>query len=106
MRRATLIMTAILAVVVAVGMPLAHAANNVHTLYLGNSTVGSCVGKCENLTTTTGSVDTGTSQSIPLGTTGTPSDQTAGASGGTTSTPTCTFSTNPTQNYVLVVAFM
>src|SRR5579864_6540030 len=106
MRKFTLIMTALLAVVAAVGMPLAHATNNVHTFYLGNSAVGSCVGKCENLVTTTGSADTGTSQSIPLGVTGTPTDQTTGASAGTTATPTCTYSTNPTQNDVLVVSFM
>ncbi len=94
MRKVTLIMTAILAVVAAVGMPIAHATNNVHTFHLGNSTVGSCVGKCENLVTTTGSADTGTSQSIPAATTGTPTDQTTGASAGTTTTPTCVYSTN------------
>src|SRR5258708_8219079 len=105
MRKVTLIMTAILAVVAAVGMPLAHATNNVHTFHLG-STVGSCVGKCENLVTTTGSANTGTSQSIPAATTGTPTDQTTGASAGITSTPTCAYSTNPTQNDVLVVSFM
>src|SRR5467141_1589681 len=107
MRRVTLIMAAILTVVAAVGMPLAHATNNVHALYLGNSTVGSCAGKCENLVTTTGSADTGTSQSIPLGSPpGTPSDQTTGVSGGTTNAPTCAFSTNPTQNDILVASFM
>src|SRR2546425_8622697 len=110
MRKVTLIMTAILAVVAAVGMPLAHATNNVHTLYLGNSVVGNCNppnGRCENLVTTTGAADTGTSQSLPAGTpTGTPTDQTTGASAGTTSTPTCAYSTNPTQNDILVVSFM
>src|SRR2546428_6286681 len=109
MRKVTLIMTAILAVVAAVGMPLAHATNNVHIFHLGNSVVGNCNppnGRCENLVTTTGSADTGTSQSIPAATTGTPTDQTTGASAGTTSTPTCAYSTNPTQNDVLVVSFM
>jgi len=54
----------ILAIAVVVGMPLGHATNNVHTLYLGNSTVGSCTGKCENLLTSTGSADIGTSQHV------------------------------------------
>src|SRR5256712_2194636 len=109
MRKVTLIMTAILAVVAAVGMPIAHATNNVHIFHLGNSVVGNCNppnGRCETLVTTTGSADTGTSQSIPAATTGTPTDQTTGASAGTTSTPTCAYSTNPTQNDVLVVSFM
>src|SRR6266699_1135474 len=88
MRKVTLIMTAILAVVAAVGMPLAHATNNVHTFHLGNSVVGNCNppnGRCENLVTTTGSADTGTSQSIPAAITGIPTDKTARASAGTTS---------------------
>src|SRR5437667_2202295 len=48
-------------------MPLGHAVNNVHTLYLGNSSVGTCSGKCEGFTTTSGTADTGTSQSISIG---------------------------------------
>jgi len=52
----------ILAIAVAVSMPVVHATNNVHTLYLGNTVVGSCSGRCENLLTSTGSADTVTSQ--------------------------------------------
>src|SRR5712691_7420035 len=52
----------ILAIVAAVSLPLGHAMSNVHTLYLGNTTVGSCGGQCENLATTTGTADTTTSQ--------------------------------------------
>src|SRR5690349_18512529 len=70
MRKSTLIIMAILAVVATVGTPLAHASNNVHTFYLGNSAVGSCTGKCENLLTSTGTADTGTGQN-PAHNTGT-----------------------------------
>jgi len=52
----------ILAIAVAVSMPVGHATNAVHTLYLGNTVVGSCSGRCENLLTSTGSADTVTSQ--------------------------------------------
>src|SRR6267143_6835972 len=48
-------------------MPVGHAANNVHTFYLGNSSVGTCTGKCEGFTTASGTADTGTSQSISIG---------------------------------------
>src|SRR5437867_4465170 len=54
----------ILAIAVVVSMPIGHATNNVHTLYLGSSIVDSCSGKCENLAASTGSADTGTSQLI------------------------------------------
>ncbi len=37
---------------------------NVHTFYLGSSPVGSCSGKCENLSTSAGTADSGTSQSV------------------------------------------
>src|SRR5437867_2487184 len=37
---------------------------NVHTFYLGSSSVGSCSGKCENLSSSAGSTDTTTSQFI------------------------------------------
>src|SRR5438445_11456313 len=48
-------------------MPLGHATNNVHTLYMGSSSVGTCAGKCEGFSTTSGAADTGTSQSISIG---------------------------------------
>src|SRR6266480_3393128 len=57
----------ILAIVVVVSMPVGHAMNNVHTLYLGSSTVGGCGGKCEGLTTSAGSDDTATTQSVVIG---------------------------------------
>ena len=41
---------------------IAITTNNVHTFYLGSSTVDSCTGKCENLSTSTGTADTTTSQ--------------------------------------------
>jgi len=52
-------------------MPVGHAANNVHTFYLGSSTVGACTGKCENLLTSTGPADTVTSQKLGKTTLGT-----------------------------------
>src|SRR6266496_858794 len=48
-------------------MPVGHAMNNVHTFYLGSSTVGACSGKCEGLTTSAGSDDTTTTQSVVIG---------------------------------------
>src|SRR6266704_1826192 len=58
----------ILAIVVLVSMPVGHATNNVHTFYLGNSTVGSCSGgTCKNLATSTGAADTTTSQTVVIG---------------------------------------
>src|SRR6266480_1777978 len=57
----------ILAIVVVVSMPVGHAMNNVHTFYLGSSTVGACSGKCEGLTTSAGSDDTTTTQSVVIG---------------------------------------
>src|SRR6266704_1376485 len=48
-------------------MPVGHATNNVHTFYLGSSTVGACSGKCEGLTTSAGSDDTTTTQSVVIG---------------------------------------
>src|SRR5438034_7103027 len=57
----------ILAIAVAVSMPVGHATNNVHTFYLGSSTVGACSGKCEGLTTSAGSDDTTTTQSVVIG---------------------------------------
>src|SRR5206468_11653026 len=48
-------------------MPVGHAANNVHTFYLGSSTVGACSGKCEGLTTSAGSDDTTTTQRVVIG---------------------------------------
>src|SRR5438046_2096747 len=57
----------ILAIAVAVSMPVGHVTNNVHTFYLGSSTVGACSGKCEGLTTSAGSDDTTTNQSVVIG---------------------------------------
>src|SRR6266571_1718034 len=48
-------------------MPVGHATNNVHTFYLGSSTVGACSGKCEGLNTSAGSDDTTTTQSVVIG---------------------------------------
>src|SRR6266566_4641722 len=48
-------------------MPVGHAMNNVHTFYLGSSTVGTCSGKCEGLNTSAGSDDTTTTQSVVIG---------------------------------------
>src|SRR5437870_4846210 len=57
----------ILAIVVVVSMPVGHAMTNVHNFYLGSSTVGACSGKCEGLTTSAGSDDTTTTQSVVIG---------------------------------------
>src|SRR5437016_11673922 len=48
-------------------MPMGHAANNIHTFYLGNSSITGCSGKCEGLATSSGAADTGTSQSVVIG---------------------------------------
>src|SRR3989442_13097285 len=48
-------------------MPIGHAVNNVHTFYLGSSSVAGCSGKCEGLATSSGTADTGTSQSVGIG---------------------------------------
>src|SRR5438445_498500 len=61
----------ILAIVVVVSVPVGHATNNVHTFYLGNSVVGACSGKCENLLTSTGAADTTTTQHLGKTTLGT-----------------------------------
>src|SRR6266568_2715154 len=57
----------ILAIAVVVSMPVGHALNNVHTFYLGSSTVGACSGKCEGLTTSAGSDDTTSTQNVVIG---------------------------------------
>ncbi|TMI55702.1 hypothetical protein E6H18_08705, partial [Candidatus Bathyarchaeota archaeon] len=46
---------------------MGHAANNIHTFYLGNSSITGCSGKCEGLATSSGAADTGTSQSVVIG---------------------------------------
>ena len=48
-------------------MPISHAVNNVHTFYLGSSSLPGCTGKCEGLATSSGTADTGTSQSVAIG---------------------------------------
>src|SRR5438445_13105484 len=66
-KKVPVIAVAILAVVASLITPLAHAQNNVHTLYLGNSSIPGCSGKCEGLATSSGTADTGTSQSVAIG---------------------------------------
>src|SRR5713101_7187734 len=61
------LLTALILCLVAVAMPIGHAAPNVHTFYLGSSSVPGCSGKCEGLATSSGTVDTGTSQSVGIG---------------------------------------
>src|SRR2546425_10776119 len=61
------LLTALIFCLVAVAMPIGHAAPNVHTFYLGNSSVPGCSGKCEGLATSSGTADTGTSQSVAIG---------------------------------------
>src|SRR5436305_2816406 len=50
----------ILAIVVAVSMPVGHAANNVHTFFTNATTVGTCGTLCKGLSTTSGSASTST----------------------------------------------
>src|SRR5438094_810316 len=96
----------ILATAVAVSMPVGHATNNVHTFYLGSSTVGACSGKCEGLTTSAGSDDTTTTQSVVIGSSPT-EDVNAGSNtaatwtSGTTISIT-TFATTSTADTILV----
>src|SRR6267378_1378681 len=66
-RKVSLTAMLILAIVLVLTAPVGYAANNVHTFYLGSSSVGTCGGKCEGFTTTSGTADTGTSQSISIG---------------------------------------
>src|SRR6266480_446560 len=96
----------ILAIVVAVSMPVGHAANNVHTFYLGSSTVGACSGKCEGLTTSAGSDDTTTTQNVVIGSSPTEdvnaaSNKAATWTSGTTISIT-TFATTSTADTILV----
>src|SRR5438094_408801 len=96
----------ILATAVAVSMPVGHATNNVHTFYLGSSTVGACSGKCEGLTTSAGSDDTTTTQSVVIGSSPTEdvnaaSNKAATWTSGTTISIT-TFATTSTADTILV----
>src|SRR2546430_1123325 len=96
----------ILAIAVAVSMPVGHATNNVHTFYLGSSTVGACSGKCEGLTTSAGSDDTTTTQSVVIGSSPTEdvnaaSNKAATWTSGTTISIT-TFATTSTADTILV----
>src|SRR2546425_10673123 len=50
----------IVAIAVAVSMPVGHAANNVHTFFTGATTVGTCGTLCKGLSTTSGSSSTST----------------------------------------------
>src|SRR2546425_4589259 len=52
----------ILAIVVAVSLPVGHAANNVHTFFTNATTVGTCGTLCKGLSTTSGSASTTTVQ--------------------------------------------
>src|SRR3989441_10792424 len=61
------LLTALILCLVAVAMPIGHAVNNVHTFYLGSSSVPGCGGRCEGLATSSGTADTGTSQSVSIG---------------------------------------
>src|SRR6058998_1944750 len=61
------LLTALILCLVAVAMPIGHAVNNVHTFYLGSASQAGCSGKCEQLSTSSGSADTATSQSIVIG---------------------------------------
>src|SRR6266581_1340223 len=87
-------------------MPVGHAMNNVHTFYLGSSTVGACSGKCEGLTTSAGSDDTTTTQSVVIGSSpakdaNAASNKAATWTSGTTISIT-TFATTSTADTILV----
>src|SRR6266704_5700334 len=87
-------------------MPVGHATNNVHTFYLGSSTVGACSGKCEGLTTSAGSDDTTTTQSVVIGSSpakdaNAASNKAATWTSGTTISIT-TFATTSTADTILV----
>src|SRR2546426_10023867 len=97
----------ILAIVVVVSMPVGHAMNNVHTFYPGSSTVGACSGKCEGLTTSAGSDDTTTTQSVVIGSSpakdvNAASNKAATWTSGTTISIT-TFATTSTADTILVL---
>ena len=64
MRRVPKTLTVLFLLIISI-VPAALPVNAaIHTYYLGNSTVGSCSGRCENLPTIIGTADTATSQSI------------------------------------------
>src|SRR3989441_9534357 len=57
----------ILAVSLAVSMPVGHAANNVHTFFTNATTVGTCGTLCKGLSTTSGSASTSTVETVAIG---------------------------------------
>src|SRR5712692_4060726 len=58
----------ILAIIVAVSMPVGHATNNVHTFFTNSTTVGPCGTLCKGLQTTSGTASTSTVEtSIAIG---------------------------------------
>src|SRR5712691_7411822 len=58
----------ILAIIVAVSMPVGHATNNVHTFFTNSTTVGTCGTLCKGLQTTSGTASTSTVEtSIAIG---------------------------------------
>jgi len=57
----------ILAVSLAVSMPVGHAANNVHTFFTNATTVGTCGTLCKGLQTTSGTASTATTQTVVIG---------------------------------------
>src|SRR3989441_38229 len=58
----------ILAIALAVSMPVGHATNNVHTFFTNATTVGTCGTLCKGLSTTSGSASTATVQtSLAIG---------------------------------------
>ncbi len=64
MRRLLKTLTVVILLIISVVPMVIPVSAAVHAYYLGNSTVGSCSGLCENLPTTTGTADTTSSQSI------------------------------------------
>ena len=67
-RRVSLTAMLILAIAVAVSMPVGHATNNVHTFFANATTVGTCGTLCKGLSTTSGTASTSTSEtSIAIG---------------------------------------
>src|SRR5438034_5554457 len=58
----------ILAIVAAIGMPVGHATNNVHTFFRNATTVGTCGRLCKGLPISSGGASTSTSEtSIAIG---------------------------------------
>ncbi len=98
----------ILAIVVAVSIPVGHATNNVHTFFTNATTVGTCGTLCKGLSTTSGTASTSTVEtSVAIGSSPTKDGNANSAVTGTWSTGTtftlAAMSTNTAADTIIVM---